>query len=105
DKIAKNLSTDWLMSIVDEGRHEGGLDSHPFGAIDLLLYHLSHGPQGLSVVREFLLKYESEIELFPSSLVRRCADLAVHWLNKGKPVGIHSPRGSGWSNITRDLKT
>ena len=104
DAIATNLSVEWLLRIVDEARQEDWPQGRPFGAIDHLLHHLSFGEQGASVVREFLMEHESEIEPFPSTLVGLYPDLAVRWLRQGRLVEVDGPRGAGWSSLTADLK-
>lgn len=104
DEIATNLSTDWLLKVVDEASQEGWPEGRPFGAIDYLLHHLSFGDRGASVIRGFLMENESKIEPFPSTLVKRYPDLAVHWLKQGRLVEVHAPRGSGWGRIFSDLE-
>lgn len=103
DQIADALSTDWLMRIVDEARREGS-DRSPFGAVDHLLYHLCWGERGRAVVRTFLEDHEAEIEEFPAVLVEPYPDLAVRWLRRGARVGVDAPRGSGWRQVTSQLK-
>lgn len=104
DQIADALPTDWLLRVVEEARHEGGSDRDPFAAVDHLLYHLCWGDRGRAVVRAFLESHEEEIEVFPAILVEPYADLAVRWLRKGSRVGVDAPRGSGWREVTSQLK-
>lgn len=104
DEIAANLSTEWLLRVVDEAKQEGSPEGRPFGAIDHLLRHLSAGKQGSTVVREFLMEHEGSIEPFPSVLVRTYPELAARWLRQGRLVEVHGPRGSGWSRVTADLE-
>lgn len=104
DEIATNLSTDWLLKVVDEASQEGWPEGRPFGAIDHLLHHLSFGDRGASVIRGFLMENESKIEPFPSTLVKLYPDLAVHWLKQGRLVEVHAPRGSGWGRVFNDLE-
>ena len=104
DEIANELSTEWLLRVVAEARQEGWPEGRPFGAIDHLLHHLSQGERGEAVVRGFLAAHESELEPFPSILVRRYPDLAVRSIRKGVRVEIRSPLGSGWRDVTADLR-
>ncbi|MFI5735798.1 hypothetical protein ACIA49_37145 [Kribbella sp. NPDC051587] len=100
DDIANALSTDWLMRIVEETRQEKGSESDPFGAVAHLLEMLCWGERGQSVVRAFIEEHEAEIEPFPDVLVRRYPDLAVRWIHNGAQVGVRSPHGRGWREIT-----
>lgn len=104
DKIAATLSTDWLMRIVDEARGETGPNRSPFGAVDHLLYHLCWGERGRAVVHTFLTDHEAEIDVFPAILVKPYPNLAVRWLLRGARVGVDAPRGSGWLQVTSQLK-
>ncbi len=104
DHIAAAMSTEWLMRIVDEARHEEGSDRRPFGAIDHLLYHLCWGERGRAVVRAFLVDHEGEIDVFPAILVEPYPELAARWLRSGARVGVDAPRGSGWRQVTSQLR-
>lgn len=105
DQIADALSTEWLLSIVDEARREGGSGRNPFGAVDHLLYHLCWGKRGRAVVRAFLQDHEAGIEVFPAVLVEPYPDLAARWLRRGARVGVDAPRGSGWRQVTSQLRS
>jgi len=104
DQIARAISTDWLMQIVDEARTEEGASPNSFGAIAYLLYHLSWGEQGYATVRDFLDEHEAEIEVFPAVFVESYPELAVQWLRKGARVGVDAPQGLGWQPVTSQLK-
>ncbi|GAB3132000.1 SIR2 family protein [Marisediminicola antarctica] len=104
DQIADALSTDWVMRIVNEAQLEEGSDRNPFGAVDHLLYHVCWGDRGRAVVRAFLRDHEAEIEVFPAILVEPYPDLAAQWLRRGARVGLDAPRGSGWRQVTSQLR-
>lgn len=104
DEIAGNLSTDWLLHVVEEARQEGWPAGGPFGAIEHLLRNLCWGERGGDVVRKFLVEHEKDIEPFPSVLVKRFPDLAIRSICRGARVEIHAPAGSGWGALTADLR-
>lgn len=103
DEIASNLSTDWLLRVVEEAREEGWPEGRTFGAIEHLLHHLSWGERGNGVVRGFLEEHEKDLEPFPSALVRQYPDLAIRSIRRGARVETHAPAGSGWGTLTADL--
>lgn len=103
DEIVTLLSTDWLDSLAVPQVSTRPGDVSDLSVVAGILIGLSATPLGHDFSRRFAERHEPALEVFPSQLIELFPEIAARMILSGRTLGTTSPRGAGWTQITKNL--